>query len=114
VDSFYYTIYGDPKNPKAHRYTQNIKLPYPKVGTANPTIKLFVVDLNDQAQLAKEVIPPQSFFDNHGDDYIYWRAYWIADSKIGIIWMNRVQVRLCDIFLWRGMSGLFYVTLGAM
>ena len=78
----------------AHRYTQNIKLPYPKVGTSNPTVKLFVVDLNDKAQLSKEVIPPKPFLDSHGDDYIYWRAYWITDAKLGVIWMNRVQVRL--------------------
>jgi len=73
-----------------HRYTQQIKLPYPKVGTANPTVKLFVKDLTTDA-VSQEVIPPQSFLDRFAEDYIYFRAYWITPEKLGVVWMNRVQ-----------------------
>ena len=91
VESFYYTMYGDPLQPLYHRYADNIKLPYPKVGTPNPRIKIFVKDLNDTTVLAQEVLPPETFLDSFAEDYIYFRAYWITHDKFGVVWMNRVQ-----------------------
>ena len=65
-------------------------LPYPKVGTPNPSIKILIKDLSDDSSEALEVAPPSTFLDNVSE-YIYFRAYWITKEKFGVIWMNRVQ-----------------------
>ena len=90
VETFTYTMYGDPRFPKAHQYTENILLPYPKVGTKNPYVKILIKDLSNDTSEALEVEPPSKFLDQV-TDYIYFRAYWITPEKFGVIWMNRVQ-----------------------
>ena len=92
MDSFYYTLYGEPENPSEYQYTTNIKLPYPKAGSKNPSVKIFVRDIDeDLSDSTLEVVPPKEFLDEYSEDYIYFRIYWITNTKLGVVWMNRVQ-----------------------
>ena len=63
-------------------------LKYPKVGTPNPKIKMFVVNLDNEQMELESVIPPN---DLPNDDYIYTAVTWISDEELSVIWTNRVQ-----------------------
>ena len=63
-------------------------LKYPKVGTPNPKIKMFVVNLDNEQMELESVLPPN---DLPNDDYIYTAVTWISDEELSVIWTNRVQ-----------------------
>ena len=63
-------------------------LKYPKVGTPNPKIKMFVVNLDNEQMELESVIPPN---DLPNDDFIYTAVTWISDEELSVIWTNRVQ-----------------------
>lgn len=86
VEEFFYTNYGDPSDPLAHQYPEQVMLKYPKVGTTNPTVKLFVNNLN---QNNLPVIPPREVLDY--DEHIVTAATWISEDELSVIWSNRVQ-----------------------
>uniref|UniRef100_A0AAY4EUM7 Uncharacterized protein n=1 Tax=Denticeps clupeoides TaxID=299321 RepID=A0AAY4EUM7_9TELE len=73
--------------PHGHQY------PYPKAGQFNPSVKLFVVTLDDSNQL-KELLPP----DN---DYYITMVKWLTDQKLAVHWFSRAQdtsiLSLCEI-----------------
>merc|ERR1711963_264760 len=88
VMEFYYTKFGEPDNPLEVQYPEQIMLKYPKVGTPNPKIKMFVVNLDNEQMELESVIPPN---DLPNDDYIYTAVTWISDEELSVIWTNRVQ-----------------------
>ena len=62
-----------------------VKCTIVKVGTANPTVSLWVSDLTAGNQLP--VVPPKEVSEGH----IYTAAKWVSSEELSVIWTNRVQ-----------------------
>ncbi|XP_036396627.1 inactive dipeptidyl peptidase 10-like [Megalops cyprinoides] len=76
--------------PRGHQY------PYPKVGQINPTVKLYVVNL-DGASQTTELRPPSSF---EKSQYYIVMVKWVTSLAVAVRWLNRAQntsiLTLCD------------------
>ncbi|XP_041822030.1 dipeptidyl peptidase 4 isoform X2 [Chelmon rostratus] len=79
-----YTWYGDKE------YPSTVHIPYPKPGTPNPTVKLFVVD-TDNTTLITEVVVPDSFSSS---EHYLATVTWVTDNRIAVQWLKRVQQHL--------------------
>nr|XP_046238768.1 dipeptidyl peptidase 4-like [Scatophagus argus]XP_046238769.1 dipeptidyl peptidase 4-like [Scatophagus argus]XP_046238770.1 dipeptidyl peptidase 4-like [Scatophagus argus] len=79
-----YTWYGN------NQYPSTVSVPYPKPGTPNPIVKLFVVD-TDNATKIMEVVVPASF--STGEHYLA-TVTWVTDERIAVQWLKRVQQHL--------------------
>ncbi|XP_029461465.1 dipeptidyl peptidase 4 isoform X3 [Rhinatrema bivittatum] len=89
-----YSFYGEESN----QYPKTIKLPYPKAGTANPTVKLFVVDTQSlQNVIHQEIAAPPEIVSS---DYYLSVLTWVKDERICIQWLRRIQnvsvLTICD------------------
>lgn len=91
VQLFDIPIYGNPGDLSA-QYTQIHRIPYPKVGTENPKVRLFVVnlDLLEEARAVdiKEITVPTELA---ADDHIIATVAWANDVNLVAVWMNRIQ-----------------------
>ncbi|XP_076004944.1 dipeptidyl peptidase 4-like isoform X2 [Genypterus blacodes] len=80
VHSIEYSWYGK------DQYPRTVVIPYPKPGTPNPIVKLFVVDA---AKLVKtQVVIPPSY--GSGDHYLA-TVTWVTDEKVAVQWQKRKQ-----------------------
>uniref|UniRef100_A0A098LYK4 Dipeptidyl peptidase 4 n=1 Tax=Pantherophis guttatus TaxID=94885 RepID=A0A098LYK4_PANGU len=80
------------------QYPKTIKIPYPKAGAINPTIKLFVVDILDlPSKNISEIVAPASIIS--GDHYLSV-VTWVTDERICLQWLRRIQnfsmLTICD------------------
>ncbi|XP_070587751.1 dipeptidyl peptidase 4 [Erythrolamprus reginae] len=80
------------------QYPKTIKIPYPKAGAINPTIKLFVVDVQTLPQKnISEIDAPSSIIS--GDHYLSV-VTWVTDERICLQWLKRIQnfsmLTICD------------------
>ncbi|XP_072432337.1 A-type potassium channel modulatory protein DPP6 isoform X3 [Chiloscyllium punctatum] len=70
--------------------------PYPKAGQENPTISLFVVNLNGPTH-TREMIPPE---DTRMKEYYITMVTWASSTKLAVNWLNRAQnvsiLTLCE------------------
>ncbi|KAM6984943.1 inactive dipeptidyl peptidase 10-like [Aplochiton taeniatus] len=69
--------------PRGHQY------PYPKMGQVNPTVKLFVVTLDEGSQTT-ELRLPKSL--EKSECYVT-TVKWVTESHITVRWVNRAQNR---------------------
>lgn len=100
VIPFAIPIYGNP-GELSSQYTQIHNIPYPKVGTPNPTVQLFIVNLDTLEEGKpidmKTVKVPQEL---EKEDHIISTVAWANDLNLVSVWMNRIQnhaiVRKCD------------------
>uniref|UniRef100_A0A4W5N9X1 Inactive dipeptidyl peptidase 10-like n=1 Tax=Hucho hucho TaxID=62062 RepID=A0A4W5N9X1_9TELE len=103
-------------------YPSNVFFPYPKAGSAIPTVSLFVVNLYGPAHTL-EMIPPDSL--RARDSYISM-VKWISSTRLVVRWLNRAQNQseLCvceattgacseDVPLFSSDGSWFYLTLPA-
>uniref|UniRef100_H3D6X4 Dipeptidyl-peptidase 4 n=1 Tax=Tetraodon nigroviridis TaxID=99883 RepID=H3D6X4_TETNG len=72
------------------QYPQTVSIPYPKAGTPNPVVKLFVVD-TDNAMRVSEVVVPDSFGST---EHYLATVTWLTDERIAVQWLKRVQQHL--------------------
>ncbi|KAJ8350586.1 hypothetical protein SKAU_G00257160 [Synaphobranchus kaupii] len=76
--------------PKGKRY------PYPKAGSPNPTVKLYVVNLYGPTH-TQELLPPDGL--KIRDHYVVM-VKWISTTKAAVRWLNRAQnvsiLTVCD------------------
>ncbi len=77
VQQFHYTNYGSPTEPEKHQYPEDVVIKYPKSGTTNPTVSLFVMELADQSAI--EVTPPGEV--TAFGEYLYTAAKWIKEGE---------------------------------
>ncbi|XP_065269856.1 dipeptidyl peptidase 4 [Emys orbicularis] len=87
------------------QYPKTIKLPYPKAGAANPTVKLFVVNTQAPPTVnSSEIIAPASIIS--GDHYLSV-VTWVTDERICLQWLRRIQnfsvLVVCDFTRENGM-----------
>ncbi|KAG8125002.1 hypothetical protein E2320_020299 [Naja naja] len=80
------------------QYPKTIKIPYPKAGAINPTIRLFVVNILalPEKNISK-IVAPSSI--TSGDHYLSV-VTWVTDERICLQWLRRIQnfsvLTICD------------------
>uniref|UniRef100_A0A8C2BFT8 Dipeptidyl-peptidase 4 n=1 Tax=Cyprinus carpio TaxID=7962 RepID=A0A8C2BFT8_CYPCA len=77
VHNIEYTWYGE------GQYPETVLVPYPKAGTPNPTVKLFVFDTNTSR--TNEVLVPSVV------GHYLSTVTWASDERIAVQWQNRTQ-----------------------
>uniref|UniRef100_A0A4W6BYE7 Dipeptidyl-peptidase 4 n=1 Tax=Lates calcarifer TaxID=8187 RepID=A0A4W6BYE7_LATCA len=81
VHNIEYSWYGE------NQYPSTVSIPYPKPGTPNPVVKLFVVDTDNTTKIT-EVVVPASF------SHYLATVTWVTDNRIAVQWLKRVQNHL--------------------
>ncbi|XP_053327008.1 prolyl endopeptidase FAP [Spea bombifrons] len=87
-----YSFYGDDQYPKT------ISIPYPKAGSKNPTVKLFIAKVDDPRFISTAEVPVPSLIA--ASEYYFSWVTWILDSRISVQWVTRTQnisvIAICD------------------
>ncbi|XP_056157196.1 dipeptidyl peptidase 4-like [Lampris incognitus] len=81
VHTIQYSWYGK------EQYPLTVFIPYPKPGTPNPVVKLFVVDVANTTKITPVVVPP-SF--GSGEHYLA-TVTWVTDERVAVQWLKRKQ-----------------------
>ncbi|KAL1021923.1 hypothetical protein UPYG_G00019940 [Umbra pygmaea] len=81
VHSIEYPWYGKEQYPKT------IIFPYPKPGTPNPLVKLFVVDTRNTTNVMEVVVPSLV----GASDHYLATVTWVTDERIAVQWQKRIQ-----------------------
>ncbi|XP_030886685.1 dipeptidyl peptidase 4 [Leptonychotes weddellii] len=93
-----YSFYSD----ESLQYPKTVRIPYPKAGAVNPTVKFFVVktdnfDPNTNAT-PKEISPPAAI--STMGDYYLCDVTWVNEERISLQWLRRIQnyslMGICD------------------
>uniref|UniRef100_A0A8D1LT67 Dipeptidyl peptidase 4 n=1 Tax=Sus scrofa TaxID=9823 RepID=A0A8D1LT67_PIG len=92
-----YSFYSD----ESLQYPKTVRIPYPKAGAENPTVKFFVVDtrtLSPNASVTSyQIVPPASVLI--GDHYLCG-VTWVTEERISLQWVRRAQnysiIDICD------------------
>nr|CAI9693370.1 unnamed protein product [Rangifer tarandus platyrhynchus] len=92
-----YSFYSD----ESLQYPKTVKIPYPKAGAVNPTVKFFVVDISslspNVSATSKQIVPPGSVLI--GDHYLCG-VTWVTEERISLQWLRRIQnysiMDICD------------------
>ncbi|KAI3366030.1 hypothetical protein L3Q82_009859, partial [Scortum barcoo] len=84
VHTIEYSWYGD------NQYPSTVSIPYPKPGTPNPVVKLFIVDTDNTTNIA-EVVVPDPF---KSSEHYLATVTWITDESIAVQWLQRLQSHL--------------------
>ncbi|TUB36335.1 Dipeptidyl peptidase 4 [Bagarius yarrelli] len=69
------------------QYPETIAIPYPKAGTPNPTVRLFVVEALNTSRMM-EILVPSALASR---DHYLSTVTWATDQKIAVQWQNRTQ-----------------------
>ncbi|KAJ8003478.1 hypothetical protein DPEC_G00148730 [Dallia pectoralis] len=81
VHAIEYSWYG------TEQYPNTVVIPYPKPGTPNPLVRLFVVD-TENTTLITEVSVPTSI---GASDHYLATVTWVSDIQIAVQWQKRSQ-----------------------
>ncbi|EZA53922.1 inactive dipeptidyl peptidase 10 isoform X2 [Ooceraea biroi] len=77
-------------------------LRYPKPGTPNPSVRLYVADLVDLRNIQTKIVKPPAIIER-GDHY-FSTASWVTLTEVCITWSTRAQnltvVTICKSPLW--------------
>ncbi|KAG7235354.1 hypothetical protein INR49_002751 [Caranx melampygus] len=84
VHTIEYPWYGE------DQYPSTVSIAYPKPGTPNPVVKLFVVDTDNVTDITEVVVPPSFGSSEH---YLA-TVTWVTDTHIAVQWLRRVQNHL--------------------
>ncbi|XP_049610929.1 dipeptidyl peptidase 4-like [Syngnathus scovelli] len=79
-----FTWYGD------QQYPATISIPYPKAGSPNPEVKLFVVDTDNTINIS-EVLVPETFISQ---EHYLATVTWGTDQRLAVQWLKRLQNHL--------------------
>ncbi|XP_039998522.1 dipeptidyl peptidase 4-like isoform X2 [Xiphias gladius] len=84
VHTIEYSWYGE------KQYPSTVSIPYPKPGTPNPVVKLFVVDTDNITKITEVVVPAAFSTSEH---YLA-TVTWATDNRIAVQWLKRLQNHL--------------------
>ncbi|CAG2112873.1 unnamed protein product, partial [Medioppia subpectinata] len=90
VDTITWPFYGQYYNLSSNQYPSEVALKYPKPGRNNPTIEIFVLNLNesvDNIELVR-LLPPETIAKH---DYYVTAVGWIDNDRLSITWLTRAQ-----------------------
>ncbi|KAK7872130.1 hypothetical protein R5R35_005205 [Gryllus longicercus] len=84
-------------------YPEIRSLRYPKPGTPNPSVSLWVADLADPKNInTRDVKPPAAF--KHLQDVYVTAATWVSETSVAVVWLNRPQnlslITVCKGPMW--------------
>ncbi|XP_066512016.1 dipeptidyl peptidase 4-like [Hoplias malabaricus] len=102
VHAIEYSWYG------VGQYPQTVIIPYPKPGTPNPTVRLFVADTTNVSRIM-EVVVPEAL--RAGEHYLS-TVTWATNESIAVQWQNRTQnyviLQLYELNgdIWRETTGI--------
>ncbi|KAG8432370.1 hypothetical protein GDO86_016852 [Hymenochirus boettgeri] len=89
-----YSFYGEDSD----QYPRTIHIPYPKAGTNNPTVKLFIANTTLPGAVTSVEIPAPS--EIISIDHYISTVDWVTDKRIAIQWLRRIQnvslLSICD------------------
>nr|AGX25161.1 dipeptidyl peptidase [Leptinotarsa decemlineata] len=88
VKNFSYAIYGEPGS-KENQYPTEAQLKYPKVGTPNPLVTIYLYDFTTKETVEFQF--PSTIHNKDTNDYIFYDMTWISDTEVAMISTNRVQ-----------------------
>uniref|UniRef100_A0A665W9H8 Dipeptidyl-peptidase 4 n=1 Tax=Echeneis naucrates TaxID=173247 RepID=A0A665W9H8_ECHNA len=84
VHTIEYTWYGD------NQYPSTVSIAYPKPGTPNPIVKVFVVDTDNVTKITEHYLASVT---------------WVTDDRIAVQWLKRLQNHLIlQIYNFNGSS----------
>ncbi|KAG8432367.1 hypothetical protein GDO86_016850 [Hymenochirus boettgeri] len=87
-----YSFYGE------DQYPRTISIPYPKAGAKNPTVKLFIVNVENPDTIRTVQVPVPSLLST-SEHYLSW-VTWILDERVSVQWLERSQnislISICD------------------
>lgn len=86
-------VYGPAGDPQ-FKYPQSLDVHYPKVGSENPIVKLFYVDLFtvlDASSVIRHEIPVPKKLVTPQEDHLITSVSWANGNDVVAVWMNRVQ-----------------------
>ncbi|MCJ8747610.1 hypothetical protein PDJAM_G00155370 [Pangasius djambal] len=69
------------------QYPEVVTIPYPKAGTPNPTVRLFVVDASNVSSIMELSVPSAL----SAIDHYLSTVTWATDERIAVQWQNRTQ-----------------------
>ncbi|XP_053349065.1 dipeptidyl peptidase 4 [Clarias gariepinus] len=81
VHAIEYSWYGQ------GQYPETVNIPYPKPGTPNPTVRLFVVNASSVSKTIEMVVPSALTAREH---YLS-TVTWATDEKLAVQWQSRTQ-----------------------
>uniref|UniRef100_A0A674CLF0 Dipeptidyl-peptidase 4 n=1 Tax=Salmo trutta TaxID=8032 RepID=A0A674CLF0_SALTR len=84
VQNIEYSWYGK------EQYPDTVIFPYPRPGTPNPVVKLFVYDTTNISNITEVVVPASV---GAGDHYLA-TVTWVTDERIAVQWQKRKQNEL--------------------
>ncbi|XP_034032795.1 dipeptidyl peptidase 4 [Thalassophryne amazonica] len=84
VHTIEYSWYGE------DQYPRTVVIPYPKPGTPNPIVKLFVVNTTNLTDITEVVVPREI----GSSDHYLATVTWVTDQRIAVQWLNRMQNHL--------------------
>ncbi|KAM4697885.1 prolyl endopeptidase FAP-like [Rhinophrynus dorsalis] len=88
-----YSFYGE------DQYPRTIVIPYPKAGAKNPTVKLFIVKVDDPSSISTVQVPVPSLISSSSEYYFSW-VTWVLDERVCVQWLTRTQnisvISICD------------------
>uniref|UniRef100_A0AAQ6A7M2 Dipeptidyl-peptidase 4 n=1 Tax=Amphiprion ocellaris TaxID=80972 RepID=A0AAQ6A7M2_AMPOC len=84
VHTIEYSWFGD------NQYPSTVIIPYPKPGTPNPIVKLFVVDA-DNVENINEVVVPATF---SSVEHYLASVTWATENRVAVQWLKREQNHL--------------------
>ncbi|XP_008276260.1 dipeptidyl peptidase 4-like isoform X2 [Stegastes partitus] len=84
VHTIEYSWYGD------NQYPSTVSIPYPKPGTPNPVVKLFVVNTDNVTEIT-EVVVTKAF---SSIEHYLASVTWATDTRLAVQWLKRVQNHL--------------------
>ncbi|KAG1660364.1 Prolyl endopeptidase FAP [Nymphon striatum] len=89
VDEISFTTYGKEFSPEFTPKNDQFTYRYPKAGTTNPTVTLYVVLLGEKNEKIKkfQITRPSKI----PKDHYYTSAAWISKDAVTITWKNRNQ-----------------------
>uniref|UniRef100_A0A8C5U5W7 Dipeptidyl peptidase 4 n=1 Tax=Malurus cyaneus samueli TaxID=2593467 RepID=A0A8C5U5W7_9PASS len=71
------------------QYPKTIKIPYPKAGATNPTVRFFIVDTRSLRVVNPvEISPPEEIKSR---DHYLSVVTWVTDERICLQWLRRIQ-----------------------
>ncbi|XP_066907561.1 inactive dipeptidyl peptidase 10 [Halyomorpha halys] len=101
VEEYKFSWYGVGTNSQ-QLYPQIRSLRYPKAGTTNPQVKLYVSDLADIKNIKTRDLRPPMALD--AKDHYFVAVTWVSSTEVAVVWMNRTQnqamVTLCKTPMW--------------
>ncbi|KAF4532688.1 hypothetical protein B566_EDAN002924 [Ephemera danica] len=100
VDELRFPWYGSLEEGKLYPDIRSLR--YPKPGTANPMITLFVADLADPKNIRTRDLKPPTALAN--EEYYFTAVTWVSATEVSVVWLNRPQnlsiATVCKSPMW--------------